>query len=636
MEEHIQDQNYDPPKEIPSSEVTHTGKAASLQEKGSSVKEDLPPRPASEYIPNNDSDRVSLASYKQKLDHASSYHEIDDGSYYDNELSFRSVAPVDVSVDKLSVDIDLRPSLYQSVINFVKGRNTKDIPKQKKILDDVSATMTSGTLTAILGASGSGKTTFLNILAHRMNSKRLQKTGTIRYNGNATLSSIRSAYVMQQDILLATLTARETLHYAAELRLPPPTTAAERRKIVDEVILELGLKECADTRIGDNEHKGCSGGEKRRTSLGVQLLANPSVLFLDEVTTGLDATSAHQLVRTLKQLARNGRTIITTIHQPRSEIWGLFDNLVLLTGGVPVYCGPAEKSLEYFEQQGYPIPPFVNPAEHLIELAAIDSRSPELESISTARVAGLKQTWKDKPLAIPVATEQTERPPEVNGSEHAPMRAGFLRQVRVQTARAFKTTYRDPLGMSGTLVEAALLAVLTGWIFFSLDGSLAGIRSREGALYIASGLQGYLILLFETYRLTLEIGLFDRERAENVVGVAAFLISRRLARFVTEDLPIPLIFSIIFYFMVGLRPIASEFLIFFSVLFLNQLLAVTIAMFCVALSRDFATASLIVNLNYTLQSMCSGFFVQSNQIPIWVRWLKYTAYGELYLHSTWY
>ena len=152
----------------------------------------------------------------------------------------------------------------------------------------------------------------LNVMADRMHGHRLQVSGATTYNGMAGMTGVRSAYVMQQDVLLPTLTVRETLQYAADLRLPPPTTADERRIIVDEVILELGLKECADTRIGNDIHKGCSGGEKRRTSIGVQLLANPSVLFLDEPTTGLDATSAHQLVRTLKGLAKKGRTIITT------------------------------------------------------------------------------------------------------------------------------------------------------------------------------------------------------------------------------------------------------------------------------------------------------------------------------------
>lgn len=152
----------------------------------------------------------------------------------------------------------------------------------------------------------------LNVMAHRMSAASFATTGEITYNGNSSIKTVRYAYVMQQDVLIPTLTVRETLLYSAELRLPASVSHEERVKAVEEVILQLGLKECAETRIGDEEHKGCSGGEKRRVSIGVQLLANPSVLFLDEPTTGLDATSAYQLVKTLKHLARNGRTIITT------------------------------------------------------------------------------------------------------------------------------------------------------------------------------------------------------------------------------------------------------------------------------------------------------------------------------------
>lgn len=173
------------------------------------------------------------------------------------------------------------------------------------------------------------------------------------YNGNTKLSNIRSAYVVQEDALLPTRTVRETLQYAADLRLPLPVTMAERHNIIEEVILELRLKECASTRIGNDARKGCSGGEKRRTSLGVQMLANPSVLFFDEVTSGLDATSAFQLVRTLKYLTIKCRTIIITIHQPRSEIWGLFDRLVLLSEGQSIYSGPASASISHFELLGY-------------------------------------------------------------------------------------------------------------------------------------------------------------------------------------------------------------------------------------------------------------------------------------------
>ena len=539
-------------------------------------------------------------------------------------LSFRAVDPVNVIVRNLAVSFDVSPSGI-SALKTSLGRNKTGQEKEfKRILYNVSATMPSGSLTAILGSSGSGKTTMLNTLACRMGGGRLKTTGEILYNGSPEMSSIRSAYVMQQDILLPTLTVRETLLYAAELRLPPPTTSEERHRVVDNVILELGLKECANTKVGNNVHKGCSGGEKRRTSLGVQMLANPSVLFLDEVTTGLDATSAFQLIRTLKMLAAKGRTIIVTIHQPRSEIWGLFDRLILLTGGSPIYSGPLGDCLTYFDNVGYGLPAFVNPAEHLIDLAAIDSRSPELEATSSARVDNMRQAWRasENRLSHIVGEKDIDVVDHLTNPKSKSQKSTPIRQVKVLTARTVKVTYRDPMGMAGSLMEATTMAIIIGWIFLHLDGSLQGIRSKEGALYTAASMQGYLILLFETYRLTVDIQLFDREHSEGVVGVPAFLISRRLARIFIEDVPVPLIFSVIYYFMASFRPLASQFFTFFAVTLLSQYIAVTLATVCVAVSRNFAGASLIANMAYTIQSLACGYFVQSNQIPVYVQWFK--------------
>ncbi|KAI4249860.1 MAG: hypothetical protein LQ352_005525, partial [Teloschistes flavicans] len=546
----------------------------------------------------------------------------------DNDLSFRAVEAVTVSLHKLSVDIDISPAGITALSSALKRQKDAAATAHKRILDNVNAHMPSGSLTAILGGSGSGKTTMLHALSHRISGGRLQISGDVRYNGIGRTSSIKSAYVMQNDVLIPTLTVRETLLYAASLRLPPPTTPEERRQVVEDVILELGLKECANTRVGNNIHKGCSGGEKRRTSLGVQMLANPSVLFLDEVTTGLDAASAFQLIRTLKLLATKGRTIIVTIHQPRSEIWGLFDQLVLLSGGATVYSGLAKDCLPYFETLGYPLPAFVNPAEFLVDLAAHDIRSPELENESSARVQLLKQAWSSSHniRASWVADEKNGLQPAAT-DDHANRESSYRgRQILVLTARTFKITYRDPMGMAGSLIEALSMAIITGWIFLNLDGSLSGIRSRQGALYTAAALQGYLILLFEIYRLSIDIELFDREYAEGVVSVPAFLISRRIARLFVEDLPVPLLYSVIFYFMVGFDARASQFFVFFAVNLLMHYIAVTLAMLCVSISRQFSVATLIANMAYTLQSLGCGYFVQSNQIPVWMRWLKWTAY----------
>ena len=543
-----------------------------------------------------------------------------------NDLSFRAVEPVNICVRALGVSINVSRSRPKGLKGLMGGGGSAQEKVYKHILQDVSADMPSGSLTAIIGGSGSGKTSLLNALSHRLKSKKLETRGSILYNGDTKLSTVRSAYVMQQDVLLPTLTVRETLAYAAELRLPPPATRAERTQVIEDVILELSLKECANTRIGNNVHKGCSGGEKRRTSLGVQMLANPSVLFLDEVTTGLDATTAFQLVRTLKTLAEKGRTIVVTIHQPRSEIWGLFDHIVLLSQGSPLYSGGADMCLRYFDLQGHSLPAFVNPAEFVIDLAAVDTRTEDLEASSSARVEILKRHWKELAMfdSPPSSEEKTTKPPPVLDSHilNPLAKTSLSRQIEVLTRRTLKVTYRDPMGMAGSLLEATSMAILTGWIFLKMDGSLAGIRSRQGALYTAAALQGYLILLFETYRLTIDIEVFDRERSEGVVSVSSFLVSRRLARFGTEDLPVPFIFSVIFYFMCGFRSEASQFFVFFAVTLLMQYIAVTFAMVCVAVSRNFAGASLIANMGYTIQSLGCGYFVQSNQIPVYMRWLK--------------
>ncbi len=590
------------------------------------------PRGIHDKMATSTHDARSLASNhdveKQTGNQLYDLHQV--ASTHSNHLSLSSVQPVDICIRTLGCRVNTRLPIFtfDGFKSLLLNPKSSSGEQWKTLLENVSADMPRGTLTAIIGGSGSGKTTLLNIMAERMAGARLKTSGTAAFNGGG-LESVRSAYVMQQDILLPTLTVRETLQYAADLRLPPPTTAEERRKVVEEVILELGLKECADTRIGTHVHKGCSGGEKRRTSIGVQLLSNPSVLFLDEPTSGLDATSAYQLVRTLKSLARKGRTIVTTIHQPRSEIYGIFDNLVILTKGAPVYSGNAEECLSYFKEMGFTLPPFVNPAEWLIDIAAVDNRSPELEAESLKKVTMLKdewhlqslQKWGDEHISGGNISDMARS--KVSQKEQ---RSNFMRQLKVLTARTNKVTIRDPMGTSACLVEAILMGIITGWIFYQLTEDQSGIRSRQGCLYTAAGLQGYLIMMFEIFRLSMDIQLFDREHGEGVVDVIPFLISRRLARLFTEDIPVPFIFSTIYYFMAGFRADAAQYFTFFAVVLLVHYISVTFAAMCISFSRSFAGASLIGNLSFTVQSMACGFFIQSDTIPVYVRWLKWVAF----------
>ncbi|KAH8146025.1 uncharacterized protein LAJ45_09947 [Morchella importuna] len=602
-----------------------------------------PPDPAGDHIPALHQDQKNAEKPDILDDDITNIDVSEDkdsrASTEDEEqhISFRPVEPVAVSVRGLTITVSEHSTLgkKKKKPNNSDGGEAPPEEKEKKILDAVSADFPAGELTAIIGGSGSGKTSMLNIMSSRMTGTNLRTTGTTTFAGGRALSDVSYAYVMQQDVLLPTLTVRETLQYSAELRLPASTTPAERTRVVEEVILQLGLKECADTRIGDNEHKGCSGGEKRRTSIGVQLLANPSVLFLDEPTTGLDATSAFQVVRTLKRLAARGRTVVATIHQPRSEIWGLFDRIVLLSGGRPLYAGRVEGVLEHFRGLGWPLREHENPADFLVDLAAVDYRGARAEDESRARITGLVERWREAEGKV-LAEENGGGggvgkgvcdAPQQGGGKKLQSGPGLGREIAVLTRRGLKITFRDPMGIAGALFEAILMGVIAGWIFFDVNKSLSGIRTREAALYIAASLQGYLILLFETYRICeTDIKLFDRERGEGVVSVVGFLVSRRIAR-LCEDITVPFLFSTIFYFMVGFDSAPVQYFVFFAIVLVGQFLAVSFATLCVGVNRNFAEAVLVGNLSYTLQSVACGYFIQASTMPVYVRWCKYISYN---------
>lgn len=147
-------------------------------------------------------------------------------------------------------------------------------------------------------------------------------------------------------MLLGTLTVKETISYSAHLRLPTSMSKEEVNSIIDGTIIEMGLQDCADRLIGNWHLRGISGGEKKRLSIALEILTRPRLLFLDEPTSGLDSASAFFVVQTLRNVARDGRTVISSIHQPSSEVFALFDDLFLLSGGETVYFGEAKSAIE--------------------------------------------------------------------------------------------------------------------------------------------------------------------------------------------------------------------------------------------------------------------------------------------------
>ena len=282
--------------------------------------------------------------------------------------SFR-YGPIHLSDDS---DDDMAQMMAEHKPASLQFENVSYQLNGKQILANIQGIALPGQLMAIMGASGAGKTSFLDILARK--NKRGYVDGNFYVNGEKVGDNeYRSVtgFVDQDDTMLPTLTVHETITTSALLRLPRDMNVSVKEQRVFEVEKQLGILSIKDQLIGSEEGsgRGISGGEKRRVSIACELVTSPSILFLDEPTSGLDAFNAFNVVECLVTLAKNyNRTVIFTIHQPRSNIVALFDHLVLLAKGRSVYSGPYASCQSYFDNIGYTCPPGFNIADYLVDL----------------------------------------------------------------------------------------------------------------------------------------------------------------------------------------------------------------------------------------------------------------------------
>lgn len=239
---------------------------------------------------------------------------------------------------------------------------------ERKILKSISGMVLPGEMLAMMGPSGSGKTTLLTALGGRLSG---HLSGSITYNGKPISNSMKRnmGFVTQDDVLYPHLTVIETLVYTARLRLPSSLAKQEKVAHAEGVMAELGLTVCRNSIIGGPMLRGVSGGERKRVSIGQEMLINPSLLFLDEPTSGLDSTTAQRIVSTLWELTKGGRTVAMTIHQPSSRLFYMFHKLLLLSDGNPVYFGKGSQAMDYFASIGYAPSVPMNPADFLLDLA---------------------------------------------------------------------------------------------------------------------------------------------------------------------------------------------------------------------------------------------------------------------------
>jgi len=301
------------------------------------------------------------------------------------------------------------------LLSFRDVRYSVSIGKneEKFILQGVSAYFSPGTMTAVMGPSGCGKSTLLDVVADQKEFGFI--SGDIRVNGRKRDGLFRraSAYVMQFDVLHEQLTPRETLFFITELRLGEAVSAEEKYQRIDMALADLDLTHVADTRIGSGEGGGgLSGGQKRRVTVGIELVTNPGLILLDEPTSGLDAFGSLELVKVLSCLAGQGRTIACTIHQPRADIFRLFDKLLLMKLGLVMYFGPIDGIFPYFESLGVQVDYSVNPADFIVDL----TKEKSAEEMEEERLI-LEKINKNREAAPPVSETSIPMENDDNSSE---------------------------------------------------------------------------------------------------------------------------------------------------------------------------------------------------------------------------
>ncbi|XP_054058071.1 broad substrate specificity ATP-binding cassette transporter ABCG2 isoform X2 [Rissa tridactyla] len=509
----------------------------------------------------------------------------------------------------------------------------------KEVLRNVNGIMRPG-LNAILGPTGSGKSSLLDILAARKDPRGL--SGDILINGAPQPANFKctSGYVVQDDVVMGTLTVRENLKFSAALRLPKSVKEQEKNARVNQIINELGLSKVADSKVGTQFTRGVSGGERKRTNIGMELITDPAILFLDEPTTGLDASTANAVLLLLKRMSKQGKTIIFSIHQPRYSIFRLFDNLTLLAAGRVLYHGPAQNAIEYFQSIGYQCEPYNNPADFFLDVINGDSTAVAMSKSEETNNTAEERTGYDTTLAEMLAEkysnsayyQETKAALENislgnNKKTKAVFRQityanSFLHQLKWVSRRTFKNLVGNPQASIAQVCVTALLGLVVGAIFFGLKEDSTGLQNRVGAMFFLTTNQCFSsISAIELF--VVEKKIFIHEYISGYYRTSVYFISKLMADLIPMRTIPSIIFTCIIYFMLGLKPTVEAFFTMMFTLMMVSYTATSMSLAIAAGQSVVAVANLLMTITFVFMIIFSGLLVNLTSVMSWLSWLQY-------------
>ncbi|CAG7905632.1 unnamed protein product [Brassica rapa] len=511
----------------------------------------------------------------------------------------------------------------------------------KTLLNDVSGEVCDGDILAVLGASGAGKSTLIDALAGRVSSLR----GTVTLNGEKLLKSqllkVISAYVMQDDLLFPMLTVKETLMFASEFRLPRSLSKSKKMARVEALINQLGLRNAADTIIGNEGHRGVSGGERRRVSIGIDIIHDPIVLFLDEPTSGLDSTNAFMVVQVLKRIARSGSMVIMSIHQPSARIIDLLDRLIILSRGKSVFSGSPTSLPQFLSDFGHPVPGKENITEFALDLV----RELEGSTKGTEELVEFNEKWQQNqsPRATPMTTPykalslkesittSVSRGKLVSGStssnpismETVSYANTPLVETYILSKRYIKNWSRTPELIITRLATVLVTGLILATIYWRLDNTPRGAQERIAFFSFAMSTMFYTcadnlpVFIHERY-------IFLRETTHNAYRTYSYVISHVLVS-LPQLLALSIAFAVTTFWTVGLSGGLESFLYYCLIIYAAFWSGSSFVTFISGLIPN-VMISFMVTISYLSYSLLmGGFFINRDRIPGYWIWFHYIS-----------
>ncbi|CAL4937716.1 unnamed protein product [Urochloa decumbens] len=497
----------------------------------------------------------------------------------------------------------------------------------REILGGISGSASPGEVLALMGPSGSGKTTLLSILGGRAGAGAVE--GSISYNDEPYGKSLkrRIGFVTQDDVLFTHLTVKETLTYAALLRLPRTMTREQKKERAMDIIYELGLERCQDTMIGGSFVRGVSGGERKRVCIGNEILINPSLLFLDEPTSGLDSTTALRIVQLLHDIAEDGKTVITTIHQPSSRLFHKFDKLILLGKGSLLYFGKASEAMPYFQSIGCSPLIAMNPAEFLLDLANGNTNDvsvpSELDDKYLVDAYETRVAIKEKKKLLAPLPISDDLKATITSSKRE-WGTSWCQQFSILFCRGIKERRHDYLSWM-RITQVIATSIILGLLWWRSDPStLKGLEDQAGLLFFIAVFWGFFPVFTAIFTFPQERAMLNKERAVDMYKLSAYFLART-----TSDLPLdlflPVIFMVIVYFMAGLKATATHFFLSVLTVFLSIIAAQGLGLAIGASLLDIKKATTLASVTVMTFMLAGGFFVK--RVPAFISWLRYLSFN---------